>query len=291
DAQVRHALGFAYLKKGHLAFAEEAFRGTLEKVPSASGLRALLAELLRRQGRPQEAADELAPLLEGADVAPAMRRFAGELELMAGRHERALPQLRQALAAQPGDARTIHALFEALRRDGDRDQARRVFEAALATSPQAETLWQARLAIEPAGDPQALDVAARWLARMPESLPALEVNMALQGMRGDAAAAEALAHRIVAIAPGHRLAQMRIGDRLVARDPEAGFAHIQSLIEQAQEPDVRRELRSWLGHARLRAGQFDAAIAPWRELHADAATRSLPLPEPTEIGRASRRAS
>src|SRR3546814_3003797 len=61
DAQIRYALGFAHLKKGHLAFAEQAFRGALEKMPSAHGVRALLADLLRRQGRPAEAADELAP--------------------------------------------------------------------------------------------------------------------------------------------------------------------------------------------------------------------------------------
>ncbi len=281
DVQIRYALGFAYLKKGHVAFAEQAFRGALEKMPSAGGLRALLAELLRRQGRPQEAADELAPLLEGDDVAPATRRFAGELELMAGRHERALVQLRQALAGQADDPRTIQALFEALRRGGDRDQARRVFEAALATAPQVPALWQARLAIEEAADPQALDVAGRWLAQMPESLPALEANMALLGMRRDADGAEAIAHRIVAIVPGHRRAQMRIVDRLVARDPDAGFAHIESLLAQTQDPEARHELRSWLGHARHRAGRPDEAVATWMALHADAASRSLPLPEPT----------
>src|SRR5690606_16234786 len=215
DVQIRYALGFAYLKKGHLAFAEQAFRGALEKMPSAHGLHALLADLLRRQGRPAEAADELAPLLEGDGATPALRRLAGELELMAGRPERALPQLRLALAAQPDDTRTLEALYEALRRSGDRDQARSVFEAALATSPQVAPLWQARLAVEDATDPQALDVAGRWLAQMPESLPALEANMALLGMRRDAEGAEAMARRIVALAPGHRNAQMRIVDRLV----------------------------------------------------------------------------
>lgn len=281
DAQIRYALGFAYLGKGHLAFAEQAFRSTLETMPTTRGLRPLLAELLRRQGRPGEAADELAPLLDRDDVTPGLHRFAGELELAAGRHERALPWLRRALATQPDDARTLEALYEALRRNGDRDMARSVFDAALATSPQAAMLWQARLAVEDAADPAALDLAQRWLAQMPESLPALEANMALLGMRRETEAAEAIAHRIVALAPGHRLAQMRIADRLVARDPDAGFAHIESLLAQAQDEDVRRELRSWMGHAQQRAGRFEAAVATWAGLHADAAPRSLPLPEPT----------
>src|SRR3546814_16211048 len=86
-------------------------------MPSAHGVRALLADLLRRQGRPAEAADELAPMLEGDDTTPALRRLAGELELLAGRPERALPQLRLALAAQPAAPRMLQALYETLRRD------------------------------------------------------------------------------------------------------------------------------------------------------------------------------
>lgn len=281
DAQVRYALGFAYLKKGHLAFAEQAFRSVLEKMPEARGLRALLAELLRRQGRPAEAADELAPLLDRDDATPGLQRFAGELELTAGRHERALPPLRRALAAQADDVRTLEALYEALRRNGDRDLARNVFDAALATSPQAAVLWQARLAVEDAADPLALDVAARWLAQMPDALPALEANMALLGMRRDADGAEAMAQRIVALVPGHRQAQMRIVDRLLARDPDAGLARIQSLLAQAADPDAQRELRTWLGHAQLRCGLHEAAVATWIGLQAEAASRSLPLPEPT----------
>ena len=281
DAQVRYALGFAYLKKGHLAFAEQAFRSVLEKMPEARGLRALLAELLRRQGRPAEAADELAPLLDRDDATPGLQRFAGELELTAGRHERALPPLRRALAAQADDVRTLEALYEALRRNGDRDLARNVFDAALATSPQAAVLWQARLAVEDAADPLALDVAARWLAQMPDALPALEANMALLGMRRDAEGAEAMAQRIVALVPGHRQAQMRIVDRLLARDPDAGLARIQSLLAQAADPDAQRELRTWLGHAQLRCGLHEAAVATWIGLQAEAASRSLPLPEPT----------
>ncbi|MDN5782661.1 MAG: adenylate cyclase, partial [Luteimonas sp.] len=166
-------------------------------------------------------------------------------------------------------------------RNGARDLARSMFDAALATSPQAAMLWQARLAVEDAADPQALDAAARWLAQMPESLPALEANMALLGMRRDGEGVEAIAHRIVAIEPAHRYAQMRIADRLVARDPDAGFAHIESLLAQTQDAEARHELRSWLGHAQHRSGRPDAAVATWFGLQAEAAARRLPLPEPT----------
>src|SRR3546814_2223852 len=110
-----------------------------------------------------------------------------------------------------------------------------LFEAALATSPQVAALWQARLAVEDASDPLALDVAGRWLAQMPESVPALEANMALLGMRRDGDGAEAMARRIVALVPGHRNAQMRIVDRLVARAPDAAFAHNQPPVAETQD--------------------------------------------------------
>src|SRR3546814_7454688 len=74
---------------------------------------------------------------------------------------------------------------------------------------------------------------------------------------------------------------LRIVDRLVARDPDAAFAHIQSLMAQTQDLEARYELRDWLAHTRLRAGHPEAAVAGWVELHAEAASRSLPLPEPT----------
>src|SRR3546814_2546414 len=50
---------------------------------------------------------------------------------------------------------------------------------------------------------------------------------------------------------------------------------------QTQDLEARYELRDWLAHTRLRAGHPEAAVAGWVELHAEAASRSLPLPEPT----------
>src|SRR3546814_1909530 len=52
-------------------------------------------------------------------------------------------------------------------------------------------------------------------------------------------------------------------------------------MAQTQDLEARYELRDWLAHTRLRAGHPEAAVAGWVELHAEAAPRSLPLPEPT----------
>lgn len=286
DTQVRYALGFAYLGKGHLAFAEQAFRGVLEKTPEVGGLRALIAELLRRQERFADAAAVLAPLLGQADATPALRRFAGELELMAGRNERALPLLRAAFAAQPDDARTLAAMFEAWRRAGDRDEALQSLEAALATVPQSAALWQARLALE---DDAAADAStalvARWLAAMPDALPALLAQMHVLDARGEHEAAEASAQRIAQLQPGHGGAEARLLEALAQRDPAAAVARIEAMLPKAESEDAQRILCSWLARTQDRAGQHAQAVATWAALHAQAWPHSLPLPEITAAGR------
>ena len=281
DPQVRHALGFAYFAKQHYAFAEQAFRGVLEKTPDATTLRALLAELLQRQGRHGDAADELAPLLADEKTAtPALRRYAGELELVAGRVDRALPLLRDALAAQPGDRRALQGLMEAWRRSGDREDARNTLDAALATSPEIGDLWRARLTFARDGD-EAQGLADRWLAAMPDFVPALEAQMTLHGMRARHDDAEAVARRIIELEPGHSAAEMRLIDRKLERDPATAVAHIAGLVARAENPDSRRLLRGWLALAHDRAGQPAEALALWSALHAEVADQRLPLPDTT----------
>lgn len=280
DAQIRYALGFAYLENGHLAFAEKSFEGLLDKLPGTSRLRALVAELQRRQGRPGDAADTLAPLLELADTTPALQRFAGELELEAGRVDRALPPLRAALAAQPEDPRTVVAIFEAWRRKNDREDARGTLDAALATTTQSIPLWQARVAVERGAVADALAVVERWLAAMPDAVPALEMQLQLLEDSGDLDACEAVARRITAQLPGHPGAEMHIVQGLMRRDPPAAVKHVADLLAKAGNDDARRSLRSWLGHAYDRAGRHADAVAMWSSLQADALANALPLPDP-----------
>ena len=111
DLLLHHSLGFVYLQKGHWAFAEQAFRGVMERSPSLKSLRGLIADLLRLQDRPAEALEMLEPLLQDPAVAtPALQRFAGQLQLAAGRPEAAMPLLLSALAAMPDDRATLHTL-------------------------------------------------------------------------------------------------------------------------------------------------------------------------------------
>lgn len=130
---------------------------------------------------------------------PTMRRLAGEMELQAGRPDQAVAHLRLALAHLPADRRTLHALLSAWQRLGAVDDARDTLDAALATSVNAHDLWRARLAVEPAGGPQAQAVIERWLLGMPQHLPALEALMRVHDMQGQAEQAEMVARQIVAV--------------------------------------------------------------------------------------------
>lgn len=277
DAQLGYALGFVYMAQGHLAFAEQSFRNVLASHPDADTLRALIADLVRQQGRPEQAVQEIAPLLaDPARATPGLRRIAGELELAAGHPERALPWLRDALGAEPGDQRTLMALMETCRRLGDRESARATLEAALATSPDLEDLWQARLSIEAVGTAEGEAILSRWQAALPDSIPALEARMLLQDMAGEHDAAEATARRIVAIQPGRSSGELRLFEGLMDRDPPAAIAHVEQLLAQASEPRSRHFLNGWLGMAQDRAGQAASAVATWSALRAAEVAERLP---------------
>lgn len=279
DAQLRHALGFAYLAKGHFAFAEQAFRGQLEQDPTSRPLRLLVADLVRRQGRPADAADELAPLLESGDVTVAMQRMVGELELEAGRNERALELLSQTFAADPQDRRNVLPLLEAWRRTERFEEARTTLDAALEEHVASADLWRARLLFEEFASEESRKVIERWRAAMPDFVPALEAQATLHDRVGESEQAEAIARRIAELQPGHTQAELRIIDALLQRDPDAAVERVESLLAQAPDAGVKRALRQLLGRCFDIAGQPDAAVATWAELHAEVVDQRLPLPE------------
>lgn len=276
NPQVLHGLGFAYLAKDHLAFAEQAFRSLDQHYPGQDSLQLLIADLLRRQSRFAEAADHIAPLAARADTGLGIKRWAGELELDAGRPDRALPLLRASFDAEPRDPRTLNALMAAWVRLGDRDAARQGLDAAVAAHPGHVDLWRARLALEPFAEEGSLAVIERWLQADPDSLAALEARAAVHDYHGEHEQAEALAERIIELQPGDVRAEMRVVRGLAERDPEAAAERVERLIAQAVDPAIKRELRQLLGRCLDLAGQTGAAAATWAELHAEVVEHRLP---------------
>ena len=282
DIQLRHSLGFAYLAKGHHAFAEQIFRGLLEQKPDNRSLRVLLAELLRRQGRLGDAADMLSPLLDGAGALPMARRVVGEIELQAGRNERALELLREAMAAQPRDRRAIAGAVEAWRRLGRAEEARSVLDAALATHPEIDDLWRARLAFEPFAVEGARGVAQRWLAASPDSIAAMETMSTVHDQAGEGDQAEALARRIVELQPGHARAESRLIDGLLQRgDTDGAIARVKALHAAAPDDTTMRDIDALLARTLDRAGRPAEAVSTWVRLQSAVAGSRLPLPPVT----------
>ena len=281
DLQIQFSLGFAYLAKGHFAFAEQCFRRVRDDAPGATVIRALIAQLLQRQGQHAEAADELAPLLDDDRLCtPALCRYAGELELVAGRDQRALPLLRRALVAKPDDHRALAGLMEAWRRNADIADARSTLDAVLAAAPSVETLWQSRLALEQAGSAAYASVLEQWRTAQPDALAPLEAQMARHDSLGDKESAQAVAQAIVARQPGHAGAQRRLIEAKLRQEPAAAVDHVSDLLARAEGDDNRRMLQSWLAHANDRAGRPAEALALWSGLAEELADQQWPLPEP-----------
>lgn len=281
-AQPRYALGFAYMAKGHLAFAEQAFRAVLAKLPDAGMLRAMVAELLWRQGHAAAAADELAPLLAKPETAsPALRRFAGELHLAAGHNERALPLLQDALAANPRDDRAVAALTEAWRRLGRAEDARRTLDAALATSPDSDSLWRARLVfMSELAEGDAL--VARWRSALPASIAALESEMTLHLSNGRSEEAENVARTIAALEPSHEHAGLRLLLADVRNAPKEAIARIEQMLTQGGlDAQRQQQLREWRTLALDRLDEPESTVALWTAQHHVVVDERLPLPELT----------
>ncbi|KPN17018.1 hypothetical protein AO715_02725 [Xanthomonas sp. Mitacek01] len=265
DLQVLNALAFAYLAKGHLAFAEQSFRRMLDRT-GHTPLRGLLAQIVLQQGRPAEAADEIAALLsDPSQVTPAMQTLAGELELQAGRPERAKPLLQAAFAAHPESHRATNALLLLWEATGNTEETQAMLENALAREPGLDHLWVARLAMAPFGSDEATAIVDRWNAARPDHLPALQAQLALEAGTGAHAASEATARRITALQPGHGNATQVLFDRLLDRDPPAAVTFAEGLLPSASA-QARPMLRRWIGMAQDAAERPADALATWLSL-------------------------
>jgi len=283
DPQLLSVLGFGYLAKRHWAFAEQSFRRVVDLLPQARALQPLLAQLAATQGRPDEAADLLAPLIaDPATATHALRRSAALFALQAGRHDQALAQLRDSLGRQPDDRVVLGALLALWRERDDRDGAMATLEAALATAPTVGDLWGARLALETPGTAEGNQVLQRWLAAMPEHIPALETAMFDRDRAGDLATVAEFARRLTALQPGHAVAEQFLVEAQLADDPDAALERARAAIAAQTTDESRIAMRSWLGRLLDRAGRTADALAHWRALHSEFNARRLPLPPFTD---------
>jgi tetratricopeptide (TPR) repeat protein len=278
DTSLLPALGFAYMANGHLAFAEQTFRGLLERSPGLMPLQVLIADVIRRQGRPGDAADMLAPLAAREDAGSGLRRAYARMEALAGRPERALPLITAAFERNPEDQATLEALIDLWRHGEQIELARESLDRALATHSQSVLLWRARLVFEQYLSDGARAVVERWVQAMPDCVPALEARAVIHDAAGETEQADEIAYQIAALEPGRLNAEMRIVDSLLRRDPPAAVAYAQGLVGKAQHPSMRLGLQQAVGRTQANAGDPAAAVATWAGIHAELQPQRLPLP-------------
>ncbi|MGN0863441.1 MAG: tetratricopeptide repeat protein [Stenotrophomonas koreensis] len=279
DPRILYGLGFAFLAKDHLAFAEQTFRKVVAAQPDSLPLMSLVADLCLRQGNTEGAAQMLEQMLTAPQGnTPGVRRLAAMIQLQAGQPRAAADHAIACLQDEVLDPRALQVALMAWQQLGAEDEARQVLDAQLQTRSQEHSLWLARLAVEPVGSEAAAAVAQRWVEAMPAHVPAWEVRMRLHDMLAQPEQAEAVARRIIELEPGRVSAEQRVVGALLERnDADAAVAHVQAMIERADEA-ARPTLRTWLGVVQDGAQRPADAVATWLEVRQAEAPQRLPLP-------------
>jgi tetratricopeptide (TPR) repeat protein len=276
EPQLTYAFGLAHLRLGRVAFAEQAFVRTLERMPGADTLRPLIADLRMQQQRPGDALEILRPLLDRPQPAPALRRLAGVLELAVGHPQEAVRWLQPALAENPGERPLLGPLLDAWKQLGQHDEARRTLEDALASTPGDDALWEARLAFAEADERR--EVVERWTSAHPDHPPALEVLAALHDEAGETEQAIVVTRRVVELAPDRFTSQLRMAGLEFADAPADAAARLRALLAKHEAPAVRSLLYARLAEAEDRAGDHAANIERWTARQREWQAEALPLP-------------
>ncbi len=267
DALAVSSLGIAYLRVGHLAFAEQALRRASQMVPQDLGVRRGLITALRRQNRLDDAVAEARALaaVRAGDIAALM--LVGELEIERRQPDAALAAFRDVIAARPGVLPAINASVRLLMATQRRDEAVALLEAQIARTPELEVLWRQRAAIE--STPAAVDAQLqRWAETRPGDAQAHQLIAERAESTGDLAAAELAVDRALAAAPTLVAANIIKARLALRRDPEAAYAQVQPMLASPIKA-VRVMANSWAGRAADAAGRPADAVRHWLASHAE----------------------
>jgi Flp pilus assembly protein TadD len=238
DIRVLYALGFAYLGKNMLAFAEQAFRRVLELNPTIASLHGLVVQLAMRQGNLDAAAEAMqsrcssrAWIRRRCAAWPANWRCAA-----ASRCRRWSTCCRCWNCCRP---RRAADAADVLAAPGPRGRG------AHAWMPLEQHPAAARPVAGTAGGGRGRQRHRRRHGRALDGrdaghLPALEARLRLHDMVGEHAQAEAIAERIVSLEPGRVSGETRLVEGLLQRDPAAAVARVQALIEHGTGRPPRR---------------------------------------------------
>jgi predicted Zn-dependent protease len=139
---------------GRLVEAEQECRRCLERQPKDPALLYLLAEIYQGQGRPEEAAAILDPLMRNHPGHTAARLARAILYWNANQPDQAIPLLRQVLAKDPALQQIArYHLSLALERTGQTEEAQRLMVEFRRHEVMAELQWRQALDLRSKGQP------------------------------------------------------------------------------------------------------------------------------------------
>jgi tetratricopeptide (TPR) repeat protein len=133
DPLAQQAYGRALWRAGRKDEALAYFRAAAQLAPQETGYRVDLARALRDMGQPSQAQQELESVAGAGD--PRVMEELGQRYVAAGKGDRALPLLRQAVEARPDDLRLKAQLGVALAATGANTEAVSVLQGAVEQDP------------------------------------------------------------------------------------------------------------------------------------------------------------
>ncbi|MBD8526746.1 tetratricopeptide repeat protein [Pseudomarimonas arenosa] len=282
DTLILSSLGLVFLHSGQFAFAEQALRRSIALKPAMGALRWPLIEALRAQNRLDEVIRELQSILGEAPDNQRAVLMLGHHQLMLGQIDEALASYRRLLAAKPPIG-ALDGMLEMLSRAGQAKHGLQIVEELLQETPQADQLWQRRLALESGNFEAGLAVLARWREACPNSPIMGGTKAQIEEAGGELDAAEASADACLAVMPG-LVGPLQIKLRaLLRRDPAACLAYAEKFGNEAESELGKRLATVWRGFALDALGRGDEAAQCWRESQA-ATEGQRGLPGLTPLG-------
>lgn len=247
-------LGWAELRRGRPAAAEQALRGVLAARPDLAEAEIALGEAMQGLGRFDEAREAFTRGLDGGVSDARLRgeagRGLGRLYLAAGRGDKAVRELRKAAAALPGGAEVQRLLGEALLGRGDLDAARLCLERASGFRSDGDA----------AALPEVSSISNDLISRnLGEALTLLGECYCQLERPADAEAAWRRAVAVDSIGTAPWLGLSRLAR--AAGDQETALAHANEALRRSKDDRTRSEARLALARAEADPG---AALEHYR---------------------------
>lgn len=283
DPLIQLSLGRAFAMRGTANFAEKAFENALRLKPDLHAAREMLARLIMKEKRPQDAEPHFRALLQAPGYEAVAQVGLGDAARAQDHHEDAIAAYRAALAIDPEQSAPVRALAWSLAQVGRRDEAIAAYDDYLARVPddrdvvsaRADLLmWFGRLA----------DAAAAWqtLAEQnPADVQAQSRLAMLNEHLGNLDAADAKAGLVLEARPDDpEMLLVRIRAAMRGKDDAGARALLDRLAAQTLSEGQRRLHWNYLGRLHDRAGEAAEAVRCFAEAQRDAPVSMPPLNPP-----------